>query len=52
MLECISVCMHPVKVEDIVFELSMLCRGSRAGKKIIDSTNALSMSDGLEEKEG
>ena len=39
------------KVEDIIFELSMLCRGSRAGKKIIDSTNALSMADGLDEKE-
>ena len=49
---CIYVYAYTVaKVEDIIFELSMLCRGSRAGKKIIDSTNALSMADGLDEKE-
>ena len=27
----------PCKVEDIVFELTMLFRGSRAGKKIVES---------------
>ena len=49
---CVYVYVYTVaKLEDIIFELSMLFRGSRAGKKIIDSTNALSMTDGIDEKE-